>query len=117
MAVLLILAVAVAAAWALRTQANAGALTASGTILIAAGLGWQGAGRQLLGVALLPVLAGRCLAALTIGAVGAWSVLSRNPRSLRLAASLLSIINRNMGSLLLVVNRKGRRPSSSQESS
>lgn len=55
------------------------------TILVASALGWQGAGRKLLGVSLAPVLGGRALAALTIGAIGAWCVLARAPGSIRLA--------------------------------
>ena len=57
----------------------------AGTILVAAGLGWQGSGRQLLGVSLTPVLAGRTLAALVVGGAGAWCVLSRDRRSIGLA--------------------------------
>ena len=57
----------------------------SGTILVAAGLGWQGAGRQLFSVSLTPILGGRVLASMVLGAIGAWTVLARDKRSLRLA--------------------------------
>ena len=48
-------------------------------------MGWQGAGRQLLGHSLLPLLGGRAAAAMVIGAVGAWSVLMRDRRSWKYA--------------------------------
>jgi hypothetical protein len=52
-----------------------------GTILVASALGWQGAGRQLAGVSLMPYLGLRTLAALVILGTGAYCVLQREPRS------------------------------------
>jgi hypothetical protein len=55
----------------------------AGTILLGSAMGWQGAGRQLVGVSLTPFLAARALASAILGAVAAWAVLSRNGRSWR----------------------------------
>ena len=55
----------------------------AGTILLGSAMGWQGAGRQLVGVSLTPFLAARALASATLGAIAAWAVLSRNGRSWR----------------------------------
>lgn len=53
----------------------------SGTVLLASALGWQGAGRVVAGWSLTPLLGFRALVSVAIAAVGAWLVLSRDPRS------------------------------------
>jgi hypothetical protein len=58
----------------------------AGTILVASGLGWQSAGRQMGGVALWPLLLARAAAAAVLAGAGAWAVLSRRPGAVRLAA-------------------------------
>jgi hypothetical protein len=81
----------------------------AGTILAASGLGWAGAGRQLLSVSLTPVLAGRILAAGTLAACGAWCVLSRHPRSIRLAAvgaALLAPVAMGAGAFMHPTGRR-----------
>ena len=57
----------------------------AGTILVGSGLGWQGAGRQLMGHPLLPLLGARVVAAMIIGGVAVWSVLERDRRSWKYA--------------------------------
>lgn len=57
----------------------------AGTVLVASVLGWHAAGHSLLGVSLTPLLGGRLLAAGAIGALGAHSVLSREPTAIRRA--------------------------------
>jgi hypothetical protein len=81
----------------------------AGTILIGSGLGWQGAGRQLLGVPLLPVLGGRALAALVLGAIGAWTVLSRDTRAIRLAITGMLLLLPVVLGAVAVVRPAGRR--------
>lgn len=56
-----------------------------GTILVASVLGWQGAGRQLGGVSLMPFLAMRLLAAFALLGCAILHALSRNQRAWRLA--------------------------------
>lgn len=57
----------------------------AGTILLASGFGWQGAGRQLGGVSLTPMLLGRAGIAMTLGLLAAYCVLSRRREAWSLA--------------------------------
>ncbi len=81
----------------------------AGTILVGSALGWAGAGKVLLGVSLKPVLGGRALASLAIASVGAWCVLARNPRSIRLAlfgAILIAPIVLGVGAAMTPAGRR-----------
>lgn len=58
----------------------------SGTILMGSALGWLAANRQVAGHSITPILGFRGAAALGLGLLGAVCVLSRNPKSWRIAA-------------------------------
>jgi len=58
----------------------------SGTVIVASGLGWLGANKQLGNTSLTPVLGVRLFLGAAVGIAGAVCVLSRNPRSWRFAA-------------------------------
>lgn len=57
-----------------------------GTVLAGSALGWLAAGKQVGGHSITPLLGPRVLAAGVIGLAGAYCVLSRNPKSWKVAA-------------------------------
>jgi hypothetical protein len=59
----------------------------AGTMFGAAVLGWAGSAKAFLGHSLTPYLLARALAAACLGLLGAASVLSRDPRSWRMAVT------------------------------
>ena len=76
----------------------------AGTILLGSALGWQGAGRQLLGHSLMPYLAARVAAALVLGAIGAWVavVLSRIFAPVSGDSTLMSAIVAVIGAIVML---------------